>query len=71
MKKTVYDFQAAVEYINQWFSPKELSDNLKDAALRCAAPDEGMRENMILKMQIVVLDVCEFLESIIEREVEQ
>lgn len=71
MKKTVYDFRPAVEYINQWFSPKELSDNLKDAALRCATPDNGMRESMILKMQIAVLDVCESLESIVEMEVEQ
>lgn len=63
-------YVGAVEYINQWVSPKELSDNLKDAALRCTTPDEGMRENMILKMQIAVLDVCEFLESIIEREIE-
>lgn len=71
MKKTVYDFQGAIEYINQWFSPKELSDNLKDAALRCAIPDAGVREDKILQMQLAALDVCDFLERIKETEVEQ
>lgn len=71
MKKTVYDFRGAAVYAEQWFTPKELSDNLKSAALRCANPDNGIREAMVLNMQLTVLDVCDFLESITETEVEQ
>lgn len=71
MKKTVYDFRGAAVYAEQWFTPKELSDNLKNAALRCANPDDGIRETMVLQMQLAVLDVCDFLESITEMEVEQ
>lgn len=71
MKKTVYDFRGAAVYAEQWFTPKELSDNLKSAALRCANPDDGIRETTVLQMQLAVLDVCDFLESITETEVEQ
>lgn len=71
MKKTVYDFSEAVKELKQWYSPKELSDNLKTAALRCAIPDAGVREDKILQMQLAVLDVCDFLDAIKEMEVEQ
>ena len=71
MKKTVYDFSEAIKELTQWYSPKELSNNLKNAALRCANPDDGIREEMVLKMQLAVLDVCDFLDAIKETEVEQ
>lgn len=71
MKKTVYDFSEAIKELEQWYSPKELADNLKDAALRCAIPDAGVREDKILQMQLAVLDVCDFLGRIKETEVEQ
>lgn len=71
MKKTVYDFSEAIKELKQWYSPKELADNLKNAALRCANPDDGIREGMVLKMQLAVLDVCDFLDAIKETEVEQ
>lgn len=70
MKKTVYDFTKVVEELEHTFSPAELSDNLKTAAMRCAIPDSGIREEMILKMQVAVLDVCAVIDAIEEKEVE-
>lgn len=63
----IFDFSAAEERMKDWFTPAELSSNLKDAALRCAIPD--MRDEMILKLQEVVLDVCDVLDAIKWREV--
>lgn len=69
MKKTVYDFSEAVKEIKDNFTPRELADNLRAAALRCA--DCINRDTHILKMQVAVQCVCAFLDAIVEREVEQ
>lgn len=71
MKKIVYDFAKVVKELEQTFSPAELSDNLKTAAMRCAISDSGIREEMILKMQLAVLDVCAVIDAIEVKEVEQ
>lgn len=71
MKKTVYDFSKVIEELETTFSPAELVNNLKTAALLCAIPDSGIREEMILRMQLAVLDVCNVVEAIIVKEVEQ
>lgn len=70
MKKTVYDFKAAVTCADQWYKPSELSLALKNAALRLAALNDNGTD-LISDLQRAALDVCEFLDSIEEREVEQ
>lgn len=70
MTKRIYDFSKAEKELRQSFSPAELSENLKVAALRCAVPDSGTREEMILQMQLAVLDVCAVIDKIIVKEVE-
>lgn len=69
MKKTVYDFSEAVKEIEDDFTPRELADNLRATALRCAG--RLNRDTHILQMQVAVQDVCAFLDAIVEREVEQ
>ena len=70
MKKTVYDFKAAVTCAELWYKPSELSLALKNAALRLAAINDNGTD-LIRDLQCATLDVCEFLDSIVEREVEQ
>lgn len=70
MKKTVYDFKAAVVCAKQWYKPSELSLALKNAALRLAAINDN-ETDIIRDLQCAALDVCDFLDSIEEREVEQ
>lgn len=70
MKKTVYDFRHAVVCAEQWYKPSELSLALKNAALRLAALNDNGTD-LISDLQRAALDVCEFLDSIEEREVEQ
>lgn len=70
MKKTVYDFQLAVKHAEEWGNPSELSYDLKNAALKLALlkdDDSGILNGM----QRTALDACAFLDSIIEKEVEQ
>lgn len=69
MKKTVYDFSEAIKEIKDNFTPRDLADNLRAAALRCA--DCLNRDAHILKMQVAVQNVCAFLDAIEELEVEQ
>lgn len=70
MKKTVYDFSGAVVCADEWYKPSELSLALKNAALQLAIIDE--KDTQVIKhMQCAALDVCEFLDSIKETEVEQ
>ena len=70
MKKTVYDFSKTIEYIRTTYDPATLSIMLKDAALKLATLDrEGT--SFITDMQLAVVTVGEFLDSIIETEVEQ
>ena len=70
MKKTVYDFSNAIEYIRTTYSPSSLSMMLKDAALKLATLDsEGT--SFIADMQLAVVNATEFLDSIMEKEVKQ
>lgn len=70
MKKTVYDFSEAIEYTRTVYAPAKLSMMLKDAALKLATLDsEGT--SFIADMQLAVVNAGEFLDSIIETEVEQ
>lgn len=70
MKKTVYDFKQAVKQANAWYKPSELSVALKDKALLCATLNDNGTD-IISELQCAVLDVCAFLDSIKEMEVEQ
>lgn len=70
MKKTVYDFKAAVVCAEQWYKPSELSLALKNAAIRLAALNDNGAD-LISDLQCAALGVCDFLDSIEEREVEQ
>lgn len=70
MKKTVYDFSGAVVCADEWHKPSELSLALKNAALQLAIIDE--KDTQVIKhLQCAALDVCDFLDSIKETEVEQ
>lgn len=70
MKKTVYDFSEAVVCADEWHKPSELSLALKNAALQLAIIDE--KDTQVIKhLQCAALDVCDFLDSIKEVEVEQ
>lgn len=66
---TRYDFTEAAKQLHQWYSPSELSANLKDAALRLSCHDEDIIESLINQMQQAVLDVCDFLDKIKTKEV--
>ncbi len=66
---TRYDFTEAEKQLRQWYSPSELSANLKEAALRLSFHDEDIIEGLINKMQIAVLNVCDFLDTIKAKEV--
>ncbi len=68
MTRTVtYDFTEATKYFNECQTPRELSDDLKTAALKLSITDSKAREELILAMQRSVHTVCELLESIKER----
>lgn len=69
MKKTVYDFKDAVVCADLWYKPSELSLALKNAALQLATIDNNGTD-VIRHLQCAALDVCEFLDCIVEREVE-
>lgn len=71
MKKAVYDFSEVENELKDNFTPQELADNLRVAALRLANPIKSVREEMILKMQCAVLDACAILDAIVVKEVEQ
>lgn len=74
MKKTVYDFAGAVRYLED-YSLDDMIENLKSSAINLAnaglssAIEERMQ--IILYAQSAIFNVTEFLDSIIEREVEQ
>lgn len=70
MKKTVYDFTEAVACADQWYKPSELSLALKNAALQLVVLNDN-DTGVIRNLQCATLNVCEFLDSIEEREVEQ
>lgn len=69
MKKTVYDFKDAIKIADNWYKPSELSRTHKDKALRLASLKDEV--DIVPNMQCAVLDVCEFLDAIVEKEVEQ
>ena len=69
MKKTMYDFSEAITEIEQGFTPRELAENIRATALRCA--NKVDRDKHILSMQVAVQDTCAFLDAIVEMEVEQ
>ena len=66
-RTTTYDFTEATKYFNEWQTPRELSDDLKTAALKLAITDSGTHEELILAMQRCVYSVCEVLDSIKEK----
>lgn len=71
MKKTMYDFSMAIIELEQWYKPSELSIMLKNAALELASLTNGLELSVIANMQKTVLDVCCFLDAVVEKEVEQ
>lgn len=70
MKKTTYNFAKAIKVADEWQKPRELSANLKEVALRCAILNDN-ETGIVNAMQCAVLDVCNFLDAVEEREVEQ
>lgn len=74
MKKTVYDFAGAVRYLED-FPLDDMIENLKSSAINLAnaglssAIEERMQ--IILYAQSAIFNVTEFLDSIIERQMEQ
>lgn len=67
-RTTTYDFTEATNYFNEWQTPQELSNDLKTAVLKLSITDSGVYENMVLSLQRIVIDVCEVLDSIKEKE---
>ncbi len=65
---TRYDFTEAEKPLRQRYSPAELSANLKDAALRLSFHDEDTIDSFIRKMQQAVLNACDFLDAIKQKE---
>lgn len=59
-----YDFTDAEQRLREWGSPSELSANLKDKALHLVAFDDASKDMLIKEMQLAVLDVCDFLDTI-------
>lgn len=74
MKKTVYDFAGAARYLED-FPLDDMIENLKSSAINLAnaglssAIEERMQ--IILYAQSAIFNVTEFLDSIIERQMEQ
>ena len=68
MKKTVYDFRVAEKFANEWYTPSELSEMLKDAALDLASAIQDFPEE-VCAMQIAVSNATSFLDMIKEKEV--
>lgn len=74
MKKTVYDFDLAVRHLDD-YSLGGMIDALKTAAISLAnaalSSDSTERYDIVLQAQSAIFTATEFLDSIIEREVEQ
>lgn len=74
MRKTVYDFAGAVRYLED-YPLDDMIENLKSSAINLA--NAGLSSAIEERMQIVlyaqsaIFNVTEFLDSIIERQVEQ
>lgn len=69
MKKTVYDFSEAEKELRQWgATPRELSSNLKTAALNIVNDEDNLLDIM-RGISAAVLNVCGFLDKI--KEVKQ
>lgn len=68
MTPTRYDFTDAQKWLNECYSPSDMSAILKDKALRLVAHDYASMVRLITEMQLAVLDVCEFLDTIKAKE---
>ncbi len=66
-RTTTYDFTEAQEQLNQWFTPKQLIDELRECALELTAIDAGNEDHIVRNMQLAVLSVCDFLKTIKEK----
>ena len=65
MKKVVHDFTEAVKELQMWYSPQELSTQLKDAALLASCRnDEDCETTIRQQLCEAVVDVCSFLDKI-------
>lgn len=63
---TRYDFtEAAKEF--KYFTPKELADELRNAALKLAVLDD-QGTTIVSEVQVAVSSVCEILDKIKEKE---
>ena len=74
MNKPTYNFAAAQEFTTKHGATKnEIANSLRDAALRIvnATWDEENRGSLIYDVQCAATDVLDFLDRIIEMEVEQ
>lgn len=72
--KKIYDFDLAVSYLNDY--PLDyITTDLKNAAINLAnaglTSDKWERGELIMQAQSAIFTVTEFLDSIIERQVEQ
>lgn len=64
----IYDFTEAQTQLNEWFSPKQLMDELRQCALELVAIDDGGNDHIVRNMQLAVLSACDFLATIKEKE---
>ena len=66
-----YDFTKAEEYLKMWYTPQELSQKLRDAALRCGElydlNDVGT-SSIVIAIQLAAIEVCEFIDKIAQEE---
>lgn len=62
-----YDFSEARDYLNEWFAPEELAEELRRGALGLAALGTGDDDRLVRAMQLAVLDACDFLDAIRRR----
>ena len=59
-----YDFTEAEAHLNNWYTPAEMATELRRRALLLSALQTGAAETIIREMQLAVLNVCDFLDTI-------
>lgn len=59
-----YDFSQAQEQLNEWFTPEELMAELRRAAVELAVIEVDTEAPIVREMQLAVVSVCDFLETI-------
>ena len=59
-----YDFTEAEAHLNNWYTPVEMATELRRRALLLSALQTGADETIIREMQLAVLNVCDFLDTI-------